>query len=183
MICGQGVAERWARADGGLRGRVAPCPVESRSAGTGAGREHWEAAWRRGWEAWMHGLRPERVRHNCWPCARRSRAGRCGRGEAAHPQTQLDTEHAVDASKGARRPRQRRCVNYGLRASTKITDAEQGDLACCLTDLSQAPLAPQISRPDKGRESSRTRRKKVWKLRRATAGWVCLGWAQVAPPV
>ena len=110
IICGQGVAGRWARADGGLRGRVAPCPVESRSARTGAGRERREAVWRRGWEVWMHGLRAGRVRHNCWPCARRSRAGRCGRGEAAHPQSKLAEVLAVDASRGRKRPRQQRCV-------------------------------------------------------------------------
>ena len=91
----------------------------------------------------MSDLCPERVWLSCWAYARCSKAGRCGRGEAAHPQTELDTKHAVDALRGARQPWQRRSVNCGPRADAKRTDAKQGDLARGLTGLSQAPSAPK----------------------------------------
>ena len=91
MICGQGGAERWSRADG-ICGGVScavPCGEQKCGHGGGDGAQEGCAAAGVGSQEWMDGLRAERVRHNCWPCARRSRAGRCGRGEAAHPQTEV----------------------------------------------------------------------------------------------
>ena len=92
------------------------------------------------------------------------------------PATQLKKEDAVDASRGARRPWQQICVNFIPRADTKITDAEQGDLASCRPDLSQAPSAPKSADLTKAGRAREHDDKKfgyyAWSL---MGGWAWVG--------